>query len=144
MTSIIDYLEQCAGAGGILEKIVLEHGRAFDHGPLAAGIRTGRTGECFANALHACWQVPELVYVEGFAIPETSWPAHHAWVVGPDGLAMDPTWLKHKKNTQYVGLPLALPYVERRVQERGYYGAISWDAPLDATQILDLGRPLAA
>lgn len=73
------------------EHYVLERGRFYESMPRPKKYRRGTPRYCFNNALSLVIKHPELTYVEGYASGAVI-PVQHAWVVGPDGKAMEITW----------------------------------------------------
>lgn len=58
---------------------------------------------CYRNAAATAREHHGLVYAEGFACTRAAAdiPIAHAWCVGPDGTAIDPTW-EHSAEVYYV------------------------------------------
>jgi hypothetical protein len=51
-----------------------------------------------------------LTYVEGYALhADVGFPISHAWLLAPDGYAIDPTW---DSPGCYFGVPLSTAWVE--------------------------------
>lgn len=68
-------------------------------------VRRMEAGMCFSNCAHAS-RDHGLLYVEGMAASlDLCVPIHHAWLLGPDGRALDPTWgAKCQSLSAYVGV----------------------------------------
>ena len=103
---------------------ILKNGQPFYPAPLPRGVRMGRPRECFRNAATFALRKPNLyTYVEGYAV--NRWIAMHtvahAWCVGTDNYAVDPTW---DEGTEYFGVPFRHDYVRRVLKSRGDYGLI--------------------
>lgn len=108
-----------------VEALVLKHGVSGRPVKLRKGMRYGKLGQCFRNALHAVWADPTLTYCEGWAAGKSGLPMHHAWVRTPTGEILDPTWRFPKKGEaafEYWGLPLQTEYVNRAVNKNNVYG----------------------
>jgi hypothetical protein len=75
-----------------LHRAILEHGQAYEL-DREASAPNGKLKECFRNAALAAFDNDDLTYVEGFACREGGvLMAHHAWVINPDGKALEVTW----------------------------------------------------
>lgn len=103
---------------------ILKNGRPFEAGALPRGIRMGRPRECFRNAATLALRKPNLyTYVEGYAV--NRWVAMHtvahAWCVGPDNYAVDPTW---DEGTEYFGVAFRHDHLRRVLKSRRDYGLI--------------------
>jgi hypothetical protein len=84
-----------ADAAPFFERVadyVFAHGRQYEPGPLPTEILRGPAGYCFRTALDNAIKFPGLyTYCEGFARWNSiAW--YHAWLIDPEGLAVDPTW----------------------------------------------------
>lgn len=91
-----------------IEALVLEHGRWFTPAPLPPGRPLGVPQRCYGNAtVHS--ETYGLVYVEGFAIHTSGFPAAHAWCARPDSTVEDPTW--DTDGHAYLGLPFTADYL---------------------------------
>jgi hypothetical protein len=67
-----------------------------------------------------------LTYVEGYALDaDVGFPIGHAWLLAPDGYAIDPTW---DSPGCYFGVPLSTAWVESVLAARN---------PLDNLSIFD-------
>jgi hypothetical protein len=78
----------------------------FAPGPLRKGVRRGRRGVCFLNAVLA--SNAGLRYCEGLA-EHADLPGrwfHHAWCATPQRLVQDPTWMP--VGTRYWGVAVDL------------------------------------
>jgi hypothetical protein len=81
--------------------------RDFSPAPRPKGMRKRADKACYLNAFRIVMdrRYPEFVYAEGLA-----WcgfgPIHHAWVVDPDGNAVDPTW--QQPGDRYWGRVLSI------------------------------------
>ena len=103
---------------------ILKNGRPFEAAALPRGVRMGSPRECFRNAATLALRKPKLyTYVEGYAV--NRWIAMHtvahAWCVGPDNYAVDPTW---DEGTEYFGVPFRHVYLRRILRARRGYGLI--------------------
>ncbi|MEU0237682.1 hypothetical protein ABZ234_08320 [Nocardiopsis sp. NPDC006198] len=95
------------------QALVLDQGRAWTPVPLGADLEPHRgvPGGCYTFAARLADAVPGLVYVEGYACPQSGagWAIPHAWVGRlADGAALDPTW--SAPGTAYYGVPLTAPF----------------------------------
>jgi hypothetical protein len=103
---------------------ILKNGRPYEAAALPRGIRMGRPRECFRNAATLALRKPNLyTYVEGYAV--NRWIAMHtvahAWCVGSDNYAVDPTW---DEGTEYFGVAFRHDYLRRVLKSRRDYGLI--------------------
>jgi hypothetical protein len=106
---------------GSAQALVLDQGRAWTPTPLPDELEEHRgvPGHCYEFAARLVDDVPELVYVEGYAcpFPGSTWAIPHAWVGRlADGAALDPTW--PVPGPAYYGIPLTAAY--RRDAPRGF------------------------
>ncbi|MFE6222975.1 hypothetical protein [Streptomyces sp. NPDC057854] len=89
--------------------LLLAEGRRHDVGPLPDGTEAMPARHCYRNAaLYA--RSEGFLYAEGFAQPFAGDDLFlsHAWVVRPDGTALDPTW-EWEAGRAYVGIAVADP-----------------------------------
>lgn len=75
------------------DEFLLRHGRYFPPAPWPEQYQRGPRGECFKNVIDCLAEWPgTFYYCEGIAQTSKIIPLHHAWLVTPDGHALDPTW----------------------------------------------------
>ncbi len=74
------------------EELVAKTGTVWHANLWDMTIEEMEPGHCFLNAFMLTQIDRRLRYVEGWALTEFGLPAHHAWVVDPDGRVQDPTW----------------------------------------------------
>lgn len=72
---------------------------------------------CFENALATATLHKEYRYAEGYAAGLM--PVLHAWLVDPDGNAVDPTW--REPGTAYMGIIFPVKEVMSNWQETGVF-----------------------
>lgn len=92
--------------------------------PRPACIPQGAPRGCYPNALMLSYGFPEFRYAEGWALLPRSpglW-IHHAWVVDPDGNAIDSTWAE--PGSRYVGITACTQDILDRLP-RGKGGLVS-------------------
>lgn len=87
-----------------------------------------RLGDCFANAHNLALNNPNLTYVEGLA-QATIMPTWHAWLEGPDGRIIDPTWAsldgpEWSDPFSYLGIRFDTDFVARRSTETGFFSML--------------------
>ena len=83
---------------GILSQKFLKNPRAF------------RRLECQWNCQQLAFADSSLTYVEGYALhADVGFPISHAWLLAPDGYAIDPTW---DSVGCYFGVPLSTTWVQ--------------------------------
>ena len=88
----------------VVYSVLAEFGKAYASSTPMAGYMT--LGRCYSNCLEKALDDSRYVYAEGFGVAGKIGafvPLSHAWVVGPDGAAYDPTWGNAKGN-MYVGV----------------------------------------
>lgn len=122
------FIRQFAEMGAVYYQFLLTHGRAWTAQPLPANIPRGRSRACYENAGTLALQDSRLTYVEGVAFNLI--PTGHAWVVGPDGLVIDPTW-EEPENREYFGLALRTEYLIEVVHRNGVWGVMGEMIPKD-------------
>ncbi|WP_326957556.1 hypothetical protein [Amycolatopsis sp. NBC_01286] len=97
---------------------MLEHGRWFTPTSLPPDRPRGEPQRCYRNAsLHS--ETYGLVYVEGFAIHTSGFPAPHAWCARLDGTVEDPTW--NTDGHAYLGLPFTADYLHDHETRAGMH-----------------------
>jgi hypothetical protein len=114
LRTIVTMLESCSAPprrGGYLcfEHFILRNGR-----PMNRIVHPGRLmakRECFRNAaLCAIDPAAKVIYCEGFAHTGLI-PIHHAWLIGPGGAVIDPTW--GMAGLEYFGVAFRRDYVRK-------------------------------
>lgn len=103
------------------EELVLECGREMEAIPLPKKIKPGFKKQCYFNCIELIQKHPDLTYVEGYALDaDISFPVTHAWLMNPQGKAIDPTW--ESAALCYIGIPFqtqwVLDFLEARKQRR--------------------------
>ena len=118
----VNYLKTIADVGrscgsnlngySCLEDFILKNGAEWERIETPRKYPRGIPQACFHNAQLLCMDNPELTYCEGYAIGAII-PVLHAWVLTPNGEAIDNTWSKDhlKSATQYVGVAMQLKYI---------------------------------
>jgi hypothetical protein len=100
------------------EELVLECGREMKPIPAPKYIKHGIPKQCYFNCLELIKKHPDLTYVEGYALGDISFPVSHAWLMNPQGKALDPTW--ESGGLCYIGIPFqtqwVLDFLEARKQ----------------------------
>jgi hypothetical protein len=113
------------------EDFVLQHGQESLWAPLPAGVRYGRTKECFKNAMRLADRRPDLMYVEGWASrPALGIPMHHGWCVDAQGQVVDPTWRVETPDEppiEYLGVAFTMDQVHAAQVRSGVYGILYMD-----------------
>ncbi len=116
-------------------KFVLERGKRYKPAVLPEGMRRGKLGRCFDNAMMAAMDRRDLTYVEGVAMtihPKTrgKWILH-AWLTDGEH-AFDPTWYAiddDKKEvpmpTVYFGVEMGVKDVAQFMMETEYAGVFA-------------------
>ncbi|MEU9599324.1 hypothetical protein AB0E06_21255 [Streptomyces sp. NPDC048109] len=131
--------------------ILLALGRRFTPTPSPDDLIGMPDRLCYGNAARYALSHRDegVVYAEGFALTHAGLDFYlpHAWVVHPDGTALDPTW-DDAPGRAYVGIPIA----DSRLwpdDGRGLLHDFDRTLPLlrdgfPRRALADLGRPLIA
>jgi hypothetical protein len=112
---------KCAHAGFTpsdipLISFVLKYGQAFQAAPRPKGVRKGRAGSCFANALVLAMDKNlNYTYVEGYGCYE-SHVVHHAWCINDRKEVLDRTWDKSEE-CSYFGIPFRASFIREHVRQ---------------------------
>jgi hypothetical protein len=120
---------------------LLKYGRDY---PVNAKTYTGHKmeqGQCFMNATHLALADNRLTYVEGY-ITCHGVPIQHAWVVGRDGVVIDPTIPENDDGriAGYYGVPFKTDYVQKACKANGVYGLLDYFyAGKTAPKLFELG-----
>jgi len=108
------------GIGGLL----FAHGTVMPRiGRRPKGVRKGRLGQCYANAMRLSWSDHGLIYSEGYAVSEHGIiPLLHGWCVDPVTLeVIDPTW---DDGLAYYGFAYQKTFAMKCACESECYGII--------------------
>ena len=102
---------------GSFEELVLDCGTAMEAQLLPEDIERGLPKSCYWNSQQLAFQRKGLAYVEGYVLAEDiSFPIAHAWVLTPEGYAIDPTW--QTPGSCYLGIPFSTKWVKSLLVER--------------------------
>jgi hypothetical protein len=108
------------------EELVLDCGFIMEPQPLPETIEPGIPQFSYWNCQQLVLADTSLTYAEGYALhADVGFPISHAWLLAPDGHAIDPTW---DSPGCYFGVPLATAWVESVLESRN---------PLDNLSIFD-------
>jgi len=108
------------------EELVLDCGFIMEPEPLPETVEPGIPQFSYWNCQQLAFADNSLTYVEGYALhADVGFPISHAWLLTPDGYAIDPTW---DSPGCYFGVPLATAWVESVLESRN---------PLDNLSIFD-------
>lgn len=112
------------GHPALIERFVLKKG---DHMPPRAdhSYEMGKPKECFTNAGQlALMGIADLTYVEGYALrPRLGILIHHAWLMEPDGTAIDVTWTD-TADCLYFGVAFDRHTLRAEILRTGYWGLL--------------------
>lgn len=114
--------------------LLRDHGQHFKLGEKVRpeGMKKMEDKMCFRN----CAELSSgtLTYCEGFVVPDfIDLPIHHAWLVGRDGVVIDPTW--KTLGVEYFGLHFSRKFLLTRLLKQGTYGL------LDNSNLLGVSGP---
>ena len=103
-TQIANWQKLNASPGAwLMEEMVVRFGADYPATALPANFRRMTPKACFANVRSLVRSRPRMTYVEGYAMRPGIFPVPHAWAVGADGVAIDPTW-ERSEECEYVGI----------------------------------------
>ncbi|MEG4850939.1 MULTISPECIES: hypothetical protein [unclassified Microcoleus] len=92
------------------EELVLDCGFIMEPQSLPETIECGAPKFGYWNCQKLAFASDSLTYVEGYALhADVGFPISHAWLLTPDGYAIDPTW---DSPGCYFGVPLSTTWVE--------------------------------
>ena len=98
------------------EELVLDCGFIMEPQPLPETIEPGIPQFSYWNCQQLVLADSSLTYAEGYALhADVGFPISHAWLLAPDGYAIDPTW---DSPGCYFGVPLATAWVESVLESR--------------------------
>jgi hypothetical protein len=105
----------CQYAG--FEELVLDCGTVMEAKPLPKNIKRGLPKSCYWNSQQLAFKRKDLAYVEGYAlIIEPTFVTAHAWLLTPEGYAIDPTW--ETPGAIYFGVPFLTQWVKSVLKAR--------------------------
>ena len=105
----------CQYAG--FEELVLDCGTTMEAKPLPKNIKRGLPKCCYWNSQQLAFKRKSLTYVEGYALAEdVPMAVAHAWVLTPEGHAIDPTW--ESPGICYLGVPFSTEWVKSVLKAR--------------------------
>ncbi len=98
------------------EELVLDCGFIMEPQPLPETMEPGIPQFSYWNCQQLVLADTRLTYAEGYALhADVGFPISHAWLLAPDGHAIDPTW---DTPGCYFGVPLATAWVESVLESR--------------------------
>jgi len=93
------------------EELILDCGIVMEAKPLPKDIKRGLPRSCYYNSQKLVFRKSDLIYVEGYALAEdVSIALPHAWLMTPQGYAIDPTW--DEPGVAYLGIPFSTDWVK--------------------------------
>jgi hypothetical protein len=105
----------CQYAG--FEELVLDCGTTMEAKPLPKNIKRGLPKSCYWNSQQLAFKRKSLTYVEGYALAEdVPMAVAHAWLLTPEGYAIDPTW--ETPGICYLGVPFSTEWVKSVLKAR--------------------------
>lgn len=105
------------------EELVLDCGFIMEPQPLPETVEPGAPQFCYWNCQQLVLADSSLTYVEGYALhAAVGFPISHAWLLAPDGYAIDPTW---DSPGCYFGVPLATAWVQSVLETRHRFDNLS-------------------
>jgi hypothetical protein len=100
------------------EELVLDCGTVMEAKPLPDNIKRGLPKSCYWNSQQLAFKRKNLAYVEGYAlITEPTFVTAHAWLLTPEGHAIDPTW--ETPGAIYLGVPFSTKWAKSFLKQRG-------------------------
>jgi len=98
------------------EELVLDCGFIMEPQPLPETIEPGAPQFSYWNCQQLVLADNSLTYAEGYALHAgVGFPISHAWLLAPDGYALDPTW---DSVGCYFGVPLSTAWVQSVLEAR--------------------------
>jgi hypothetical protein len=98
------------------EELVLDCGFIMEPQPLPETMEPRIPQFSYWNCQQLVLADSSLTYAEGYALhADVGFPISHAWLLAPDGHAIDPTW---DSPGCYFGVPLATAWVESVLEAR--------------------------
>ncbi|MEG4248643.1 hypothetical protein [Microcoleus sp. Pol10D4] len=92
------------------EELIVQCGFPMEPQLLPQTIEPGAPKFGYWNCQQLAFTDNSLTYVEGYALhADVGFPISHAWLLTPDGYAIDPTW---DSPGCYFGVPLSTTWVE--------------------------------
>jgi hypothetical protein len=105
------------------EELVLDCGFIMEPQPLPERMEAGIPQFCYWNCQQLVLASDSLTYAEGYALhADVGFPISHAWLLTPDGYAIDPTW---DSVGCYFGVPLSTTWVESVLATRNHLDNLS-------------------
>ena len=109
------------------EELILDCATAMEAKPLPRNIKRGLPKNFYWNSQQLAFRKKSLAYVEGYVLPkDISFPVAHAWLLTPEGYAIDPTW--ETPGNCYLGVPFSTKWLKSLLAERkkkGRYNDLS-------------------
>lgn len=128
----------------LYEELVLDCGFIMEPQPLPETIEFGAPQFSYWNCQQLALANSSLTYAEGYALhAAVGFPISHAWLLTPDGHAIDPTW---DSPGCYFGVPLATAWVESVLESRHRFDNLSiFDGNyIERFSLLEDGLPVDA
>ena len=98
------------------EELVLDCGFIMEPQPLPETMEPGIPQFSYWNCQQLVLADSRLTYAEGYALhADVGFPISHAWLLAPDGYALDPTW---DSVGCYFGVPLSTAWVQSVLEAR--------------------------
>jgi hypothetical protein len=126
------------------EELVLDCGFIMEPQPLPETIEFGSPQFSYWNCQQLAFADSSLTYVEGYALhADVGFPISHAWLLAPDGYAIDPTW---DSPGCYLGVPLSTAWVQSVLAARNRIDNLSiFDGNyIEKFSLLKEGLPVGA
>lgn len=93
------------------EELVLDCGTAMEVKPLPKDIKKAAPKRCYFNSQQLAFKKKHLTYVEGYVLAaDISFPIAHAWLMTPEGDAIDPTL--EPPGIAYIGIPFSTKWLK--------------------------------
>lgn len=103
------------------EELLLDCGTVMQAQSMPKDIKRGLPRSCYYNSQKLAFKQNNFTYVEGYAVAEgVSIPLVHAWLMTPDGYAIDPTW--DTPGIAYLGIPFDTGWVKSILAARKQQG----------------------
>jgi hypothetical protein len=99
------------------EELVLDCGTEMEATSLPKNMERGKPKNCYFNCQQLLKLHSGLTYCEGYALSNTIViPLAHAWLISPEGKAIDPTW--ETPSSAYLGVAFSTKWIRAFLKSR--------------------------
>lgn len=123
----LDFTSKMRPADKSTDRFILENGQPYFATPKTYAGKRETPKQCYRNAACMALDDPGLTYVEGY-ISVHGIPVAHAWVVGRDGVPIDPTIKPGVEVSGYFGVPFSTDYLAKTLLKNKIYGLLDYQS----------------